>query len=279
MAQPTLAYSCRSRYRPIVSARLPRTTIFALLLCCLVAPVRAAIKAGPATPGFELQPLSRAAMQGGPVSFSVIATGATSYAYQWWKGSTQLTNDLRFQGATNAVLKIEPLQLTDAGDFFVVVNSAGAAATSSVASLTVPRLVPVVAATGSTGAVVSITGLVGDVYRVEVSTDFGSNWRTNGYATNVTGTARSRFVNTTGDFALFRVAYQRLLPVLVPERRIGGAVQVRAYGRVEEVWQVQFTSDFVQWTPFATLTNFLGTTYVNDADPGALPRFYRLAPP
>jgi hypothetical protein len=251
-----------------------------VLLCSVsLSAAKGAIKAGPAVPGIELQPVSRRSMQGGPVSFSVIATGATSYAYQWWKGGTPLTNDLRVAGATNAVLKIEPLLLTDAADFAVVVASGGGSITSSVATLVVSRLSPVVTPTGTTGAVINIAGVIGDVYRVEVSTDFGFTWRTNGYATNASGNASSRFHNPNGDFALFRAAFERLLPVLSLPSTTGGAVRVSAYGRADEIWQLQATSNLSQWTSLGMLTNTLGTATVTEFPASGAPRFYRLTLP
>ena len=71
-------------------------------------------------PTVTQQPASRTVLPGNPVSFSVIASGSTSFDYQW-----QL-NGQTLSGATNATLNIPNVQAANVGTYKVIVkNSAG----------------------------------------------------------------------------------------------------------------------------------------------------------
>ncbi|MBI5383402.1 MAG: immunoglobulin domain-containing protein [Verrucomicrobia bacterium] len=82
-------------------------------------------------PSITVQPLSQAAGVGSTATFSVTATGTTPLRYQWRKDDQAIAN------ATNAVLTLSSLQITDAGNYRVAVTNAFGAVTSAVATLTV----------------------------------------------------------------------------------------------------------------------------------------------
>ena len=70
------------------------------------------------------------------VTFSVTATGTAPLAYQWQFNGNAL------QGGTNSALALSSVTTNHAGDYRVVITNAAGAVTSSIAALTVNRLVP-----------------------------------------------------------------------------------------------------------------------------------------
>jgi hypothetical protein len=81
------------------------------------------------------QPASQSTVVGGSASFSVTAGGSQPLSYQWRLGSNALN------GATASVLNLSNVQLSDAGNYSVVVSNAFGTVTSSNASLTVNEAV------------------------------------------------------------------------------------------------------------------------------------------
>lgn len=82
------------------------------------------------TPGIITQPISQSASFGGPVTFTVDATGA-SLRYQWRFGSSNITS------ATASSYTIASVNITNAGDYRVIITNSFGSLTSSVATLTV----------------------------------------------------------------------------------------------------------------------------------------------
>ena len=76
-------------------------------------------------------PRSLVAALGGSASFTVSAFGGVPFSYQWFFAGAPIT------GATAATLSLSPLDLTNAGSYFVVVTNSLSSATSAVATLTV----------------------------------------------------------------------------------------------------------------------------------------------
>ena len=95
-------------------------------------------------------------MVGGTAIFTVDAIGTTPLFYQWSFDGTNIDN------ATNATLTLTNVQLTQAGNYAVVVTNVLGSATSSNAILTVYP-VPVITSfsppSGAAGTVVNISGL------------------------------------------------------------------------------------------------------------------------
>ena len=71
------------------------------------------------------------------VSFSVSALGQAPLSYQWRLNRTNLVNNARISGSTNATLNITALVTADSGNYDVVVTNTWATATSQVATLNV----------------------------------------------------------------------------------------------------------------------------------------------
>ena len=81
------------------------------------------------------QPQSAYRFVGDPLTLSVTLTGGLPYGYQWWKNGTNL-----LAGATGASLTMLNLQVTDSGNYTVVVTNTAGSITSSVASVTVQAI-------------------------------------------------------------------------------------------------------------------------------------------
>lgn len=87
------------------------------------------------TPAITVQPVAQTALEGAKATFGVTATGNGTLGYQWKKDGTDLI------GRTAATLTLDPVVLSDAGSYTVVVtnalNGTQASVTSSAAVLTV----------------------------------------------------------------------------------------------------------------------------------------------
>ena len=83
-------------------------------------------------PMIETQPTNQTVLVGGSASFNVSATGLPPLIYQWyWNGTNGIT------GATNTVLTLNDVQLTNAGEYSVTVSNLYGVTNSSEALLTV----------------------------------------------------------------------------------------------------------------------------------------------
>jgi hypothetical protein len=86
---------------------------------------------GSSAPFILTQPANETANVGGSARFSVTAGGSQPLSYQWRFGTNAVS------GATGAVLNLSNVQLSDAGNYSVVVSNAFGTVTSSNAVLTV----------------------------------------------------------------------------------------------------------------------------------------------
>jgi hypothetical protein len=252
-----------------------------LLACVLILGAAVATRAD--TPNAEApliiedQPIARIVSVGGHVTLSITATGAPSLIYQWFKGTQPVGNNSRISGASTAVLNIDPVQTTDTSNYFAVVTSGTTSITSSPASMLVqdiPRAVTLV----GTNVVVNALGPIGEVYRIEFFSFSTFTRTTNGYATNRTGVAEFVEPQRPGG-GIYTPTFERMLPVLYPPSPTNIAPLLRAYGKLNQSWRFEATTNFVTWTNLATLTNTHGWVKFNDTN--ALPsgRFYRISPP
>lgn len=82
-------------------------------------------------PSIVTQPTNQSVDEGGAVTFAVVATGTPPLQYQWRKGGVNV------EGATSATLVINPVAVSDAGQYTVVVTNAADSKTSDPATLTV----------------------------------------------------------------------------------------------------------------------------------------------
>jgi hypothetical protein len=85
----------------------------------------------PSAPFITSQPTNQAVLIGGTAIFAVTVTGSTPLAYQWGFNGTNILN------ATNAVLKINNAQFTNAGTYAVTVTNIAGLTVSSNAVLVV----------------------------------------------------------------------------------------------------------------------------------------------
>ncbi len=99
-------------------------------------------------PVISAQPAPVTVTEGGTATFSVTATGS-ALTYRW------LRDGLELSGATNASLTLNPVKLTDAGQYRVRVQNSGGSLLSAEALLTVnPIIVPPVFSTSPVGKTV-----------------------------------------------------------------------------------------------------------------------------
>ena len=83
------------------------------------------------TPLISVQPSSSDAQEGEDISFEVTATGTAPLTYQWKK------DDIDITGATESNYTIDPVDVTDEGNYSCVVSNGCDAVISDVAALTV----------------------------------------------------------------------------------------------------------------------------------------------
>ncbi|WP_243316225.1 immunoglobulin domain-containing protein [Geothrix paludis] len=143
------------------------------------------------------QPAAQTVLEGGRATFSVTATGNGTLSYQWKKNGADLA------GQTASTLVFDPVALTDAGSYAVVVtnalNGTSASTTSAAAALTVNPAdsnVPVI-----TTQPQSLTAIAPDGGTFTVSaTGTGTlryQWRKNGV--DISGATQASYVVTGTD--------------------------------------------------------------------------------
>ena len=86
-------------------------------------------------PTISVPPVTHRAIVGRPTTFTVSATGTPAPTYQWRKGGVDLTDGGSISGATTTTLSINPVAMTDAGSYDVVVANSCDTATSTAVTL------------------------------------------------------------------------------------------------------------------------------------------------
>jgi len=92
-------------------------------------------------PSLTQQPQSRTNLAGQSTTFSATATGTAPLNYQWFLNGEALADTGRISGANSSSLNLTNLQLSDAGNYWLVVSNPVAVATSTIAVLTVNPVV------------------------------------------------------------------------------------------------------------------------------------------
>jgi hypothetical protein len=120
---------------------------------------------GNAAPAIVSQPVSLTNNAGTSANFSIGATSCTQLSYQWHCGTNVLA------GKTNSTLGIASVCPTNAGDYHVVVTSAGISTNSDFATLTVtsvqaPTIMGVQMLPGAGGFLLTFSGQAGQTYQV-----------------------------------------------------------------------------------------------------------------
>lgn len=156
-------------------------------------------------PVIQTQPQSRSAAVGSSTTFSVIASGTAPLEYQWQRAQTNLP------GAINATLTLNPVALTDAGAYRVIVSNSRGSATSDEATLTVTNAAP-------TSVVTNIAHLRTLIDPVNLTpTDTTTLYTVEGIVTtwvNLTTTASGLFYiqDVTGGIAVFHNGAAGVVP-------------------------------------------------------------------
>ncbi len=102
-------------------------------------------------PFIEQQPSNQVAQCTSPAVFSVIAAGAGPLNYQWYDGATALSDGGGISGSSTATLTLSGAQLSQAGNYSVIITNSLNSITSQVATLTVnDTTTPTVSVIGST---------------------------------------------------------------------------------------------------------------------------------
>jgi hypothetical protein len=143
--------------------------------------------AAPGSPVITSQPSQTAVAPGGTVNLTVGATGATSY--QWQLYNTNLSNvPSHISGATTPTLTITGASASDVGHYRVLVSNASGSVFSADAPLALDTL--------NFFPVVSLTGKIGDTYRVDYSTSIApTTWIP--LSTNKLTTSPQMIIDTT----------------------------------------------------------------------------------
>ncbi|MEI7731837.1 MAG: immunoglobulin domain-containing protein [Verrucomicrobiota bacterium] len=97
--------------------------------------IQSTIKIG--SPAVTMQPVASTNYVGSEAVFSVLASGTTPLAYQWYKGGKPIVDTARITGTSSARLTVTSLSKSDADNYSVVITNAYGAVTSAVAALKV----------------------------------------------------------------------------------------------------------------------------------------------
>jgi hypothetical protein len=100
-----------------------------------VAPLNGVVEVAP-RPVIIGQPQSQVVVVGNPVTFTVTAVGSLPLAYQWRFNSAAIAS------ATNSTFGFASVQMTNGGNYTVVVSNTQGAVTSATATLTVLKATP-----------------------------------------------------------------------------------------------------------------------------------------
>jgi len=121
--------------------------------------------APPGSPVITSQPAQTTVAPGANTTLSVVATGATSY--QWQLYNTNLVNGGSVSGATSPTLTITGASSGNVGHYRVLVSNASGGVYSQIATLALVNI--------NFFPTISITGKIGDTYRVDYATALATN--------------------------------------------------------------------------------------------------------
>lgn len=118
----------------------------------------------PGSPDITSQPVPATVAPGDTAQFTVVATGATGYAWQF--NGNAVTNGGAYSGADTATLTITGTTVTNLGHYRVLVSNSSGSVFSSDAALAFQAL--------AINPVITINGKVGDTYRTDYTTSLDS---------------------------------------------------------------------------------------------------------
>jgi hypothetical protein len=137
----------------------------------------------PAAPVIVRHPVSLTVATGGTWSLKVDAIGSRPMLYQWFKDGMPLEH------ATNSLLELHDIQAGDTGEYAVLVTNASGSSRSDPAVVLVeppllrfspPTRVRESSFSGCcvvTSSLLVVNGVLGNSWRIEYSSDSGSNWQ------------------------------------------------------------------------------------------------------
>jgi hypothetical protein len=117
----------------------------------------------PGSPVITNQPHAATVAPGGTAQFAVGVSNTAGVVYQWLRGNTTLTDGGNISGATTASLTVANISTSDVGHYRVLVANAFGSVYSVDAPLAIQVLNFYPAGT--------LSGRIGDTYRVDYSTD------------------------------------------------------------------------------------------------------------
>ena len=118
--------------------------------------------AAPGSPIITNEPVSSTVAPGGNAAFTVAVSNPTGVNYQWQHSSTNIFNGGEYSGVTNATLNITGVAVNDVGNYRVLCSNGAGANYSTTATLATQSL--------AINPVISITGLIGQTFRVDYAT-------------------------------------------------------------------------------------------------------------
>jgi len=237
----------------------------------------------PTAPEITVNPASQRVPEGTDVTFRVTATGTPPLTYRWYFSTNAI------EAATNDVLVLTNIQVSDEGDYQVVVSNTYGVATSLVARLTVtfPPVITVQplgqnAVIGSR-VIFSVTAVGAEplsyLWRrngLSVAGGTGQILILNNVQTTQAGTYAVRVSNADGAVvsasAVLRVGSGQLSLSMTSE-----GPQLDVVGQAGVTYLIQISSNLVNWSTLASEVN--APTNWSFPDPtatGVDRRFYRL---
>jgi len=147
----------------------------------------------PVAPVITAQPTNQTSLVGGTATFSVAASGTAPLSYQWKFGGTNILN------ATNTILTLTNVQLSQAGSYSVLVTNIAGSTNSSAATLAIV-LPPVITKQPQSQSVLSYNSASFTVAATGTG-PLSYQWRKNGTnlvdGGNVSGSATTNLVLTS----------------------------------------------------------------------------------
>jgi rhamnogalacturonyl hydrolase YesR/predicted secreted protein len=160
-----------------------------------------------ALPTISTPPSNLTVTVGQSANFTVQASGNPSPSFQWQLNGANLTNSSRISGATSANLSVTNAQLSDAGNYAVLVSNLAGNATTTAVTLAVNQLPAFstqpasqfIAAGQSAGFTVTASGTPAPTFQWQLSTNNGVSWGNLSNGTIYSGTTGTTLTvsNTT----------------------------------------------------------------------------------
>jgi hypothetical protein len=116
----------------------------------------------PGSPIITNEPASTTVAPGGNATFTVGVSNPTGVTYQWQHSNTNITDGAEYSGTTSVTLTVTGVSVNDLGNYRVLASNGAGANYSTTATLATQSL--------AINPVISISGLIGQTYRVDYAT-------------------------------------------------------------------------------------------------------------